>query len=114
LYDYYGFRLEAYNLQYPAESTVELRKYVKDSLMKQGYKLKTNTKRGYDHGVFIPLSIMYPKVNIPVIQISILSSLDPESHLKMGKALIELKKEGFMIIGSGSSVHGGFGEENSI
>jgi aromatic ring-opening dioxygenase catalytic subunit (LigB family) len=45
--------------------------------LKKGYKLKTNTKRGYDHGVFIPLSIMYPNANIPVIQMSILDSLDP-------------------------------------
>jgi 4,5-DOPA dioxygenase extradiol len=52
---------------------------------------------------------MHPEANIPVIQISILESLDPEEHFKMGKALQKLKKEGFMIIGSGSSVHGGFG-----
>ena len=54
---------------------------------------------------------MYPEANIPVIQISILKSLDSEEHFQMGKALRELKKEGFMIIGSGSSVHGGFGDE---
>lgn len=60
LYDYYGFPAEAYKLKYPASSTTELRGIVKESLLKHGYKLKTNTKRGYDHGVFIPLSIMYP------------------------------------------------------
>ena len=113
MYDYYGFPAEAYKLKYPAESTAELRGIVKESLLKQGYKLKSNTKRGYDHGIFIPLSIMYPNANIPVIQISIMDSLDPEEHYKMGKALRELKNEGFMIIGSGSSVHGGYQEENA-
>jgi aromatic ring-opening dioxygenase catalytic subunit (LigB family) len=54
-------------------------------------KLKTNTKRGYDHGVFIPLMIMYPEIKVPVVQISILESLDPEDHFKMGVALRTLK-----------------------
>lgn len=75
--------------------------------------MKTNTKRGYDHGVFIPLSIMYPEANIPVIQISILDSLDPQEHYKMGIALRDLKNQGFLIVGSGSSVHGGFFEKSS-
>lgn len=114
MYDYYGFPSEAYELKYPSESTAELRSIVKESLLKEGYKLKSNTKRGYDHGVFIPLSIMYPEANIPVIQISILESLDPEEHFKMGKALRELKKDGFIIIGSGSSVHGGFGDKYAV
>lgn len=57
---------------------------------------------------------MYPEANIPVIQISILESLDPQEHFKMGKALRELKNKGFMIIGSGSSVHGGFKEKNAV
>jgi 4,5-DOPA dioxygenase extradiol len=50
---------------------------VKGELKKEGVELKSNTKRGYDHGVFIPLMVMYPKADIPVIQISILNSLNP-------------------------------------
>lgn len=56
---------------------------------------------------------MYPEANIPVIQISILDSLDPEEHYKMGVALRDLKNQGFLIIGSGSSVHGGFQDKSS-
>jgi 4,5-DOPA dioxygenase extradiol len=52
--------------------------------------------------------IMYPEANIPVIQISILSSLDPTAHFKMGKALRNLKNNGYMILCSGASIHGGF------
>lgn len=78
--------------------------------MESGIKLqKLSKNRGYDHGVFIPLMILYPDANIPVIQISLLKSLDPQKHFEMGKALRKLKKDGFLILGSGASVHGGFG-----
>jgi aromatic ring-opening dioxygenase catalytic subunit (LigB family) len=76
-YDYHGFPPQTYNLTYPISSTSELRNHVKSELKKEGVDLKSNTKRGYDHGVFIPLMIMYPQANIPVIQISILKSLNP-------------------------------------
>lgn len=85
-----------------------------DSLAKSGINLKKYTgKRGYDHGVFIPLMIMYPFGNVPVIQISLLNSLDPEKHYEMGKALRQLKNNGYLILGSGASVHGGFGDPKS-
>jgi aromatic ring-opening dioxygenase catalytic subunit (LigB family) len=87
---------------------------VKGELKKEGVELKTNTKRGYDHGVFVPLIILYPKADVPVIQISILKSLNPEAHFRMGVALRGLKSQGFLIIGSGASVHGGFGQPESV
>lgn len=87
---------------------------MKAELKKEGVELKSNTKRGYDHGVFIPLMIMYPKADVPVIQISILKSLSPEAHFRMGVALRGLKNQGFLILGSGASVHGGFGQPGSI
>jgi 4,5-DOPA dioxygenase extradiol len=73
--------------------------------------LKTDKKRGYDHGVFIPMMVMYPEIKVPVVQISILKSMDPEAHFRMGVAMRGLKKEGFLILGSGSSVHGSFFEK---
>lgn len=57
--------------------------------------------------------IMYPEANIPVIQISLLRSLDPEKHFEMGRALRELKRCGYLILGSGASIHGGFGKANT-
>lgn len=94
-------------------SSSELRQLVKNSLEKQGVPLKTDTKRGYDHGVFIPMMVLYPEKKAPVIQISILKSLNPEAHYRMGVAMRELKKMGFLIIGSGSSCHGGFFSEKA-
>jgi 4,5-DOPA dioxygenase extradiol len=70
-FDYYGFPPETYKFNYNASSTKELRKRVIDVVASQGFNLKTKGKRGYDHGVFIPLMIMYPKADIPVIQISL-------------------------------------------
>lgn len=59
-YDYYGFPAESYNLSYSMTSSAQLRNHVKEELKKEGVVLKTNTKRGYDHGVFIPMMIIYP------------------------------------------------------
>ena len=56
------------------------------------------------------MMIMYPEADVPIIQISILKSLNPEAHFRMGVALRGLKEQGFLIIGSGSSCHGGFGQ----
>jgi 4,5-DOPA dioxygenase extradiol len=57
--------------------------------------------------------IMYPEANIPVIQISLLKSLDPEKHFDMGRALRALKNSGYLILGSGASIHGGFGRAST-
>ena len=76
-----------------------------DVAASNGIKLPSKTKRGYDHGVFVPLMIMYPKADIPVIQISLESSMNPQRHYQLGVALSSLRKEGFMILGSGSSYH---------
>lgn len=89
---------------------------MKDHLSKNGIQLKTKTKRGYDHGVFIPLMIMYPKADIPVIQLSLQNNLNPELHYQLGVALSELRKEGFLVLGSGATYHNfsGFGKQGAI
>lgn len=91
--------------KYPIGSTPELRKRVVETVGKHQIKLEREFKRGYDHGVFIPLMIIYPKADIPVIQISLLNSMDPQKHYRLGQALAELRSEGFMILGSGATFH---------
>ena len=76
-YDYYGFHPETYNIDYSISSNHELREHVFSSLKSEGYELRREKKRGYDHGVFVPMMIMYPKGNVPIIQISMLNSLNP-------------------------------------
>ncbi|MDC0612438.1 dioxygenase [Vibrio sp.] len=105
LYDYYGFPDETYSIQYPAPGEPVLAKQVQDKLTKLGIPAQLNSNRGYDHGLFVPLMIMYPDADIPCIQVSQLNNLDPVSHLDLGAALSELDYDNLLVIGSGFSFH---------
>lgn len=103
LYDYYGFPEEAYKLTYPASGNTELVDTIKKNL--QDINILEDGERGLDHGVFVPLSLIYPDADIPVTQISLFKSLDPKEHLELGKKLQFLNKRNVLIIGSGFSFH---------
>lgn len=105
LYDYSGFPAESYELQYPAPGHPELANRVAELLSSQGIDSHLDHERGFDHGVFIPLLMMYPDADIPCIQISLSSSLDAAFHIELGKALASLKNENILILGSGYSFH---------
>ena len=105
LYDYYGFPQESYNLNYPIKLAGDLNKKLIKIFEKNQIVYKTNKKRDFDHGVFIPLMLMYPKLDIPVTQISMMNSLNPKEHIKLGEALAELSNEGVLIMGSGMTFH---------
>ena len=105
LYDYYGFPESAYQIQYPAPGAEEKSEEIISMLNESGYQASLDRDRGYDHGVFVPLALMYPEANIPTIQISMLNSLDPEDHLRLGQALSPLLEENVLILGSGFSFH---------
>ena len=105
LYDYYGFPESAYQIQYPAPGAEEKSQEIIALLQEAGLAGSLNRNRGYDHGVFVPLSLMYPKPIIPVVQLSLLSSLDPDVHLQMGAALTPLLQENVLVLGSGFSFH---------
>ncbi len=105
LYDYYGFPEEAYKITYQCNGNYDLAKSVKRVFDSCNIESEFNSARGLDHGVFIPLLLMYPEADIPCIQISLLKSLNPEDHIKIGKALQNLKIDNLLIIGSGFSFH---------
>lgn len=105
LYDYYGFPAKTYDIQYPAPGNPELAAKILALLQEQGIKGKLDDRRGFDHGTFVPLKLIYPNADIPVVQLSLVSSLDPQSHLDMGKAISRLAAAGVLIIGSGFSFH---------
>jgi aromatic ring-opening dioxygenase catalytic subunit (LigB family) len=116
-YDYYGFPEQAYDIQYPCPGAPEMVKTISEELNKLGIESRIETNRGLDHGVFIPLKLMYPQANIPTIQISLLKGLDPKKHIELGKALQLLKAKDVLIIGSGFSYHnmeGFFDEDRSV
>lgn len=105
LYDYSGFPANTYELKYPAPGDPTLAKEAQSLLESAGFKISTNSTRGYDHGVFVPLMLMFPEAKIPILQISILSDYSPEKHLRMGKALESLRDQDVLIVASGLTYH---------
>ncbi|CAN8099753.1 unnamed protein product [Discula destructiva] len=105
-YDYGGFPPEAYELKYPAPGSPEVAREVKAALDAVGFKTAEDSKRGWDHGVFIPLLLINPAANIPIVQLSVLQSEDAAAHLRMGRALATLRDANVAIVGSGfASLH---------
>ncbi len=105
LYDYSGFPPEAYALTWPSPGNPALASRVRGLLAAAGFATAEDPERGFDHGTFIPLKVAFPEADIPVVQLSLIQSLDPNEHLKMGRALAPLRQEGVFIIGSGNSFH---------
>jgi len=105
LYDYYGFPDEAYSLTYPALGSPKLATQIKSLLTEQHIEASIETNRGFDHGMFVPLSLMYPEADVPCVQLSLNAELNPEEHIKVGKALQSLHDENVLIIGSGFTFH---------
>ena len=105
LFDYYGFPEHTYQLAYPAPGSPALAARVRALLRGAGVDADEETERGYDHGVFVPLLLMYPDADVPVLQLSLQAGLDPAAHLAIGRALAPLRDEGVLIVGSGMSYH---------
>lgn len=105
IYDYNGFPAEAYAIKYPCQGEPALARELYQLLSKSGIQAKLDQERGFDHGVFIPLKIMYPEADIPCVQLSLLTSLDPSSHIAIGTALHGLSRKNVLLIGSGFSFH---------
>jgi 4,5-DOPA dioxygenase extradiol len=105
IYDFYGFQKELYSVKYPAKGSVEVASRLQVMLKEHGIESKLDKSRGIDHGVWDILYLMYPKADIPVIQVSVNPLLTMEKQYKIGRALKELGKEDILVIGSGSTVH---------
>jgi aromatic ring-opening dioxygenase catalytic subunit (LigB family) len=105
LFDYYGFPPHTYELSYPAAGSPTLAAEVVALLSEAGIACGTDDERGFDHGVFVPMLMIDPDANLPVVMLSLQTDLDPETHLAIGAALAPLRDQGVLIIGSGSSFH---------
>lgn len=105
IYDYYGFPDASYEIQYSVPGEPQLADKIFSCLNDKGFEAVLDDQRGFDHGLFVPLKIMCPDADIPCVQLSLLDSLNPQEHIKMGEALSELKQEGLLVIGSGMSFH---------
>jgi aromatic ring-opening dioxygenase catalytic subunit (LigB family) len=104
-YDYYGFPDESYRITYPAPGDPPLAQEISGLLKVGGIESRMDEKRGFDHGVFVPLKLMYPDAQIPCVQVSLVRGLDPQTHLRIGKALAALRAKDILILGSGFSFH---------
>jgi 4,5-DOPA dioxygenase extradiol len=105
IHDFYGFPPSLYRLAYPARGSPVLAGRVSGLLNDAGITCVTDTARGLDHGTWVPLMLMFPKADVPVVQLAIQRSLDPARHLAMGAAIASLRDEGILVVGSGGAVH---------
>lgn len=105
LYDYGGFPDFTYQIQYPAPGAPEVAARVSELLGAAGIEHGEDPDRGFDHGVFAPLYVMYPDADVPIVQLSIKKGYDPSAHLAAGRALAPLRDEGIAILGSGFTYH---------
>lgn len=105
LFDYYGFPPHTYELSYPAPGSPELAGRIGQLLSRAGIPHRADPARGFDHGVFVPMLLMYPQADIPVVQVSLSQDLDAAHHLALGEAIAPLRDEGVLIVGSGMTYH---------
>ena len=105
VYDYHGFPADTYEIHYTAPGSPRLAARTQALLTAQGIPVAEDTRRGYDHGAFVPAYVMYPKAQIPMVQLSIEAGFDPDWHHALGAALQPLRDENILIIGSGLSYH---------
>ena len=105
VFDYYNFPPETYEYTYPAPGFPALAAQIVSTLNAKGIRAAVDNTRGYDHGTFVPLMLMYPDAEIPVVQMSLIASLNAKAHIEIGMALQAFREQGVMIIGSGMSFH---------
>ena len=105
LFDYGGFPDYTYRLTWPAPGAPAVAERVRTLLNVAGFDSAEDTTRGWDHGVFVPMKVMFPEADIPTVQLSLQQGLDPALHLAIGRALKPLRDEGVLIVGSGQTYH---------
>lgn len=112
IYDYSGFPAHTYQLRFDAPGSPELAQEAAALLQAAGLKARVDPARGLDHGVFVPLKVIFPDADVPVVEMSVDRDLDPALHLAAGRALASLRDKGVVIVASGMSFHNmrGYGD----
>ncbi|MEM9104600.1 MAG: class III extradiol ring-cleavage dioxygenase [Pseudomonadota bacterium] len=105
IHDFGGFDQKLFDIQYNAPGCPSLAERVACMMHGNGLAAGVVVDHGFDHGTWVPLSLMYPEADIPVVQVSIDPHAGPDHHQKLGGALAPLRDENILIIGSGSMTH---------
>jgi len=105
IHDFWGFPEELYALRYPATGCREAADEVAQALKAAGLPVAEDRERGLDHGAWVPLRLMFPDADVPIIPLSIQSRGGPQQAHALGRALAPLAARGFLVIGSGNVTH---------
>ncbi|OOQ43759.1 dioxygenase [Pseudomonas fluorescens] len=104
-HDFGGFPKALFEVQYPAPGDPRLAAEVAELLKTAGFAARIDSNRPFDHGVWVPLSLMYPLADIPIVQVSLPTRGGPALQTRVGHALASLREHGVLLIGSGSITH---------
>ena len=105
IYDFGGFPRELYELKYPAPGSPPLADEVVDRLRSAGFDATFDQSRGWDHGIWVPLRLMFPEAKIPIVEISLPMNWRPQELYRVGAALQMFRRRGVLVLGSGGIVH---------
>lgn len=105
IYDYSGFPPHTYRIQYAAPGSPQTAERVRNLLEAAGLDARLDAQRGFDHGTFAPMAVIFPDAEVPILQLSLKHGYEPSAHIAAGRALAPLRNEGILIVGSGLSYH---------
>ncbi|OFZ86576.1 MAG: dioxygenase [Betaproteobacteria bacterium RBG_16_64_18] len=105
IHDFFGFEPQLYEMNYAAPGAPALARELARRLESAGMRAVVDDARGLDHGVWVPLALMYPQADIPVTQVSVQPYESTQHHYLIGQNLRELRADNVLIIGSGNATH---------
>ena len=105
VYDYSGFPEHTYRIRYAAPGSPQVAARMRELLRAAGIDAREDASRGFDHGTYTPLAVMYPDADVPVLQLSLKHGYDVAEHLAAGRALRDLRSEDVLLMASGLSYH---------
>ncbi len=105
IHDFRGFPQRLYELSYPAPGAPALATEIAGLVRDAGLAASIDPERGLDHGAWVPLMLMYPQADVPVLQVSVSPDAGPQHHLRLGAALAPPRERGVLVMGSGSATH---------